>query len=129
VLAPGSHVGLSERIAYAGSIAEQPPIVYPTAFAQPQGGTSSGYVNRAASSFSEFDFTFSFMRSTPVVPAAGVDPPEERVDLVSQLIMSPQYAKSLADLLQQNIASYEARFGRIRQGNGGVVREASSDDG
>ncbi len=95
-------------------MAEQPPILYPTAFASSQVGASSGYVNRAASSFSAFDFTFTFLRSTPVLPASGEDESEERVELVSQLIMSPQYAKSLAALLHQNVASYEAHFGPIQ---------------
>lgn len=109
-----------------GLMSEQPPVFYPTAFASPQAGTSSGYVNRAVSSFSAFDFTFSFMRSTPVVPVAGPDQPEEHQELVSQLTMSPQYAKSLSALLQENVASYEARFGSTQHGD--PEPEATADD-
>jgi len=94
-------------------MAERTPVFYPTTFPSPRTGDTSGYVNRAASSFSEFDFTFTFMLSLPAVEGQPDSP--ERQEIVSQLTMSPQYAKSLAALLQDNVRLWEARFGLITQ--------------
>lgn len=92
-------------------MAEQPPVFYPSVFQATSSGPSSGYVNGVQSSISEFDFTLSFLRSTPVVDSGATQ--GDRQELVSQVTMSPRYAKSLCALLQQNIAEYETRFGAI----------------
>jgi len=88
-----------------------PPVYIPTTFPGARSGPSAGYVNSVTSSMTAFDFTFSFTRTLPPTP----DDPEagDRVELVSQVTMSPQYAKSLAALLESNIAQYESRFGSI----------------
>lgn len=100
---------------------ESPPVFFPTAFPS-GGGASPGYVNGARTSLSRFDFTFTFLRTVPPV----IEGDAERHEVVSQLTMSPRYAKALAELLWDNIDRYEEEFGLIEPS---VSPEEEGQDG
>lgn len=42
------------------------------------------------------------------------DPPQMEIENLERIIMSPQQAKALANVLTQNIQSYESAFGEIK---------------
>ncbi|MBS2032805.1 MAG: DUF3467 domain-containing protein [Deltaproteobacteria bacterium] len=63
------------------------------------------YCNLALLSHSESEFTFDFIYVQPQQPKAKVR---------ARIITNPAHAKRLAQVLAENIARYEARFGEIK---------------
>jgi hypothetical protein len=63
------------------------------------------YCNLALLAHSDTEFTFDFIYVQPQQPKAKV---------LSRVITNPQHAKRLAQVLAENIARYEARFGEIK---------------
>ena len=63
------------------------------------------YANLAIISHSEAEFVIDFVRIVPGVQNAKVK---------SRIILTPQHAKRLLLALQDNIAKYEANFGKIQ---------------
>ena len=55
------------------------------------------------------EFTFNFVYVFPSVPQGK---------LVASLIVSPAHAKRLLRALQENVAKYEAQFGKLPEGSG-----------
>ncbi|HAC22615.1 MAG: DUF3467 domain-containing protein [Tannerellaceae bacterium] len=62
------------------------------------------YANLAIIAHSSSEFVMDFVSLLPGVPAANVK---------SRVIMTPENAKRLAMLLQENIAQYEKQVGEI----------------
>jgi len=61
------------------------------------------YSNMAMISHSSADFIIDFLRTLPNTPPS----------LRSRVVMAPEHAKRLLLALQENVAKYEASFGRI----------------
>ena len=55
------------------------------------------------------EFTLNFIYMFPTVPQGK---------LVSSLIISPKHAKRLMHALQENVARFEAQFGKLPEGPG-----------
>ncbi len=66
------------------------------------------YSNLAIISHSPSEFIIDFVRIIPGVPKAKVQ---------SRIILTPDRAKALFDALSDNIAKYEASYGKIKQVN------------
>ena len=64
------------------------------------------YSNLAIITHSHSEFFIDFAGMAPGLPKAEVK---------SRIIMTPEHAKSLLMALQENVARYEANFGKIRQ--------------
>lgn len=60
------------------------------------------YSNDIQLSVGYFDFTLHFKHNTP-----------DAEDLLGSITLSPQHAKSLAQLILQNVQHYESIFGNI----------------
>lgn len=69
------------------------------------------YSNLAVVHHNGEEFTLNFIYLFPTVPQGK---------LVSSLILSPAHAKRLALALQENVARFEAQFGKIPEGAGPV---------
>ncbi|HUO34692.1 MAG TPA: DUF3467 domain-containing protein [Candidatus Acidoferrum sp.] len=67
------------------------------------------YSNLAVVHHNGEEFTLNFIYMFPTLPQGK---------LVSSLILSPAHAKRLALALQENVARYEAQFGKIPEGAG-----------
>lgn len=67
------------------------------------------YSNLAIISHSSSEFVVDFVRIMPGTPKANVK---------SRIILTPEHAKRLLFALQDNVARYEAQFGKIRTDNG-----------
>ena len=63
------------------------------------------YANLAIIVHSTSEFVIDFVRMRPGVAKAKVK---------SRIVMTPEHAKRLAHVLQDNLMRYEARFGEIR---------------
>jgi len=78
------------------------------------------YANSVQIRISVWDFLLVFGRITQTVPDAVT------IHNSTGIYMSPQQAKALHNLLQQNITQYEATFGAIalepQQQSGGIVQ-------
>ncbi len=68
----------------------------------------ASYVNNAQISVSPWDFTIAFGQIAEVKDAKLI------VQQRATVVMSPEHAKALANVLNNNIASYEKAFGEIR---------------
>jgi len=69
------------------------------------------YSNVAFMNFNQSEFVVDFGRILPAVPEATI---------YSRIILSPQHAKRLMQLLDRNLKKYEEQFGDIKlpeQGN------------
>lgn len=73
------------------------------------------YSNMAMISHSSADFIIDFLRTLP-----NTNP-----SLRSRVLMAPEHAKRLLLALQDNIAKYEANFGRIDIHNSVLPRTAT----
>jgi len=67
------------------------------------------YSNLAIISHSSSEFVFDFVRIMPGTPKANVK---------SRIILTPEHAKRLLYALQENVAKYEAAFGKIKTADG-----------
>jgi hypothetical protein len=67
------------------------------------------YSNLAVVHHNAEEFTLNFIYLFPTVPQGK---------LVASLIMSPAHAKRLSLALQENVARFEAQFGKIPEGPG-----------
>jgi hypothetical protein len=67
------------------------------------------YSNLAVVHHNGEEFTLNFIYLFPTVPQGK---------LVASLILSPAHAKRLAMALQENVARFEAQFGKIPEGPG-----------
>ena len=78
------------------------------------------YANSVQIRISVWDFLLVFGRITQTVPESVT------IHNSTGVYMSPQQAKALLNLLQQNITQYEATFGSIalepQQHQGGIVQ-------
>ena len=84
-----------------------PPVVRPTAQVQVQLGEQEAegiYSNLVLISHSASEFILDFARMLPGIPKAKV---------YSRIIMTPQNAMSLRDVLQRNLQAYEEKYGKI----------------
>jgi len=63
------------------------------------------YSNIAFMNFNQSEFVVDFARLLPGVPEAKV---------YSRIILSPQHAKRLMQLMERNIEKYEKQFGEIK---------------
>ena len=84
-----------------------PPAARPTAQVQVQLGEQEAegiYSNLVLISHSASEFILDFARMLPGIPKAKV---------YSRIIMTPQNAMSLRDVLQRNLQAYEEKYGKI----------------
>jgi len=65
------------------------------------------YANLVVIHHNAEEFTFNFVYLFPSVPQGK---------LVASLIVSPAHAKRLLRALQENVAKYEAQFGKLPEG-------------
>ncbi len=63
------------------------------------------YSNIAFMNFNQSEFVVDYARLLPGVPEAKV---------YSRIILSPQHAKRLMQLLERNVEKYEKQFGEIK---------------
>ena len=87
----------------------------------------TSYANQVSLVFSPWDLTMDFLHVAPVQSTVEVDgkPTVQTTGAVAQaahrIVMSPQHAKALARILQDNIDRYEAQFGAIPTPPSGVT--------
>lgn len=70
------------------------------------------YVNMALVNHMETEFTLDFIYVQPQQPKAKV---------LSRIITNPKHMKRLLAAIQENVARYEARFGKIEVSDEGPV--------
>jgi hypothetical protein len=78
------------------------------------------YANSVQLRLNLWDFTFLFGRVEPTAP-----PDDVVINNFQAIYVSPQQAKALLNVLQQNVQQYENAFGEIRlqpQTPGGIVQ-------
>jgi flagellar protein FlaG len=79
-----------------------------------------GYANSVQMRVSLWDFFLMFGKANQTGPDAVT------IENFQGVFLSPQQAKALSNLLQQNLKQYEAAFGEIRLeaqgGQGGVIQ-------
>lgn len=68
------------------------------------------YSNLAIISHSSSEFVVDFIRIMPGTPKANVK---------SRIILTPEHAKRLLFALEENVAKYEAVFGKVQTAEGG----------
>jgi hypothetical protein len=73
----------------------------------------TSYANNVQILPSSVDFTFVFSQLVLTPGEKSTDPPDVSQALVQRLIMSPQHAKLLLGILEQNITQWEQQFGEI----------------
>lgn len=76
------------------------------------------YINMAVVNHNDSEFVLDCIYVQPQAPKAKVR---------SRLITSPRHAKRLLMALQNNIASYEAKFGAISLEDGGGTQVEATD--
>ena len=79
-------------------------------------GGLATYVNGVQVLASQWDFTILFVQTSAT--ASGKQPSEQfgievTRNLVGRFVMSPQHAKAFAEILRQNVQTYEAQHGEI----------------
>lgn len=77
------------------------------------------YANSVQVRVSLWDFFLAFGRIDQTVPE------QVAIEMFQGIFLSPQQAKALLNVLQQNVSQYEAAFGEIRldaRAQGGVLQ-------
>jgi hypothetical protein len=74
----------------------------------------SPYCNNVRITSSFFDFYIEFLQNVPVLVGQTGGPPENSPNLVQRIVMSPEHAKALLELLGESVANYEGQFGEIK---------------
>lgn len=72
------------------------------------------YANNIMVAVTLWDFSLTFGRMTAVIQQSPADPAKVSVTTFGRVYISPQQAKALLGVLQQNVEQYEKAFGPIR---------------
>ena len=83
--------------------------------------TAPTYANAFNVFWSQWDFLMSFQHNFVIIPDDS-DPSYAR-DSVSRVVMSPQHAKALSEILLDQVKKYEAKYGKIK-----LVDENATND-
>jgi hypothetical protein len=82
-------------------------------------GIPTYYVNHAHVNISLTDFRIFLGEATPKSYKVGVlTDPEITVNPKVSIVLNPEFAKSLCDIIKNSVDQYEAKFGKLREGIG-----------